>query len=124
MTMRTDGMQGRDGLDDLFAEARSMTRAPSEALMARVLSDAMDVQPRVAPTVSAPPVRGPGMWMRLAGLFGGAGALAGMGTAAAAGVFIGFVQPVDLSALGDAFLGAPLETVELMPSVDTLWGGN
>ncbi len=32
-------------LDDLFAEARSLTPAPSAALMARVLSDAAVVQP-------------------------------------------------------------------------------
>jgi hypothetical protein len=124
MTMKTDGQYGKDALDDLFAEARRATPVPSEALMAQVLTDAMEVQPRAALPVPPTPLRGPGFWMRLAGLFGGAGALAGMGTAAAAGLFIGFAQPVDLSVLGDAVLGAPLETVELMPSVDTLLGGN
>ncbi len=122
MTMKTDRHQG---LDDLFAEARATPRPPSQALMARVLADAMEVQPK---GVSAMPLRRPmprpGMWQRLAAVFGGAGALAGMGTAAAAGLFIGFVQPGDLSALGDAVLGTPLETVELIPSVDTLLDGN
>ena len=129
MTMRTDELQGqngpaRDGLDDLFAEARSTTRPPSEALMARVLADAMEAQPKAVVAVVPASVRGPGVWSRLAALFGGAGALAGMGTAAMAGLFIGFVQPESLSVLGDAVLGTPLETVELVSSVDALLAGN
>ena len=124
-----DAMQGRngperDGLDDLFAEARGTTPLPSEALMARVLADAMEVQPRAVRAVAPVVMRGPGMWARLSALFGGAGALAGMGTAAMAGLFIGFVQPEGLSVLGDAVLGTPLETVELVSSVDALLGGN
>jgi len=125
----TDSMQGRngpelDGLDDLFAEARSATPTPSEALMVRVLADAMDMQPRAVAAVSPVVQRGPGFWARLAALFGGAGALAGIGTAAMAGLFIGFVQPVGLSVLGDAVLGTPLETVEMVSSVDALLVGN
>lgn len=129
MTMRTDAMQGQatqgqDALDDLFAEARSTTQPPSEALMARVLADAMEVQPKAVVAVAPVALRGPGVWSRLAALFGGAGALAGMGTAAMAGLFIGFVQPESLSVLGDAVLGTPLETVELVSSVDALLAGN
>lgn len=121
MTTQSDGDHH---LDDLFAEARATPRPAPDALMARVLADAMAEQPRVAPPVNVSRPRGPGLWMRLAAVFGGAGAVAGMGTAAAAGLFIGFVQPVDLSALGDAVLGTPLETVELIPSVGTLLDGN
>jgi hypothetical protein len=33
------------------------------------------------------------------------------------------VQPSGLSVLGDAVLGTPLETVELMPDVDGLLAG-
>lgn len=129
MTMRTDGMQGQatqgqDGLDDLFAEARNTTPAPSEALMARVLADAIEMQPRAVVKVAPVMLRGPGFWARLSAVFGGAGALAGMGTAAMAGLFIGFVQPEGLSVLGDAVLGTPLETVVLVSSVDALLGGN
>ncbi len=125
MTTRIDGMQGQvtqgqDTLDDLFAAARSTTPPPSEALMARVLADAMEMQPRAVVAVAPAVVRGPGVLSRLAALFGGAGALAGMGTAAMAGLFIGFVQPEGLSVLGDAVLGTPLETVELVSSVDAL----
>lgn len=121
MTMNTDGPHD---LDDLFAEARAKPHAPSEALLARVLTDAMAEQPKSAPPVAVMRARRVGLWTRLAAVFGGTGALAGMGTAAAAGLFIGFVQPVDLSALGDAVLGTPLETVELIPNVGTFLDGN
>lgn len=128
MARKTDEMQGHEGLEDLFAAMREERVPPSDALMARVLADALAHQPRpvlqVAPDVGAGAGAGPGLWLRLAGLFGGAGALAGMGTAAVAGLFIGFVQPEGLSLLGDAVLGTPLETVELIPDVDMLFAGN
>jgi hypothetical protein len=118
-----------DDLDILFAAARAERPEPSEALMARVLADALANQPapvRAAPApVIAPaaPQRGP--LAALADLFGGFGALAGMGAAAVAGVFIGFVQPDGLTALSDAVsytvLGGTLESVALMPSVDPLF---
>lgn len=128
MARKTDEMQGREGLEDLFAAMREERVPPSDALMARVLADALAHQPRPALPVAAEVGAGaavrPGLWRRLAGLFGGAGALAGMGTAAVAGLFIGFVQPEGLSLLGDAVLGTPLETVELIPDVDMLFAGN
>lgn len=132
MARKTDGMQGREGLEDLFAAMREERVPPSDALMARVLADALAHQPRpalpvaveVGAVVGAGAGLRPGLWRRLAGLFGGAGALAGMGTAAVAGLFIGFVQPEGLSLLGDAVLGTPLETVELIPDVDMLFAGN
>ena len=128
MARKTDEMQGHEGLEDLFAAMREERVPPSDALMARVLADALAHQPRpvpqVAQDVGAGAGAGPGLWRRLAGLFGGAGALAGMGTAAVAGLFIGFVQPEGLSLLGDAVLGTPLETVELIPDVDMLFAGN
>lgn len=136
MTARNDGMTRKDGgaaeggLDDLFAAARAATPAPSEALMARVLADALAEQPRAAAVPAAPPVfapvRRPGraLWARLVWALGGAGALAGMGTAAAAGLYIGFAQPSGLAGLDEAMLGAPLETVELIPGVDAFLSGN
>jgi hypothetical protein len=47
----------------------------------------------------------------------------GLWSRLAAGLFIGYVQPSGLSVLGDAVLGTPLETVELMPDVDGLLAG-
>lgn len=126
-TRHEDGMTGA-GLDDLFAEARAARPVPSEALMARVMAEALAEQPKaVAQPVAAAvpqPGAGQGLWARLSWAFGGAGALAGMGTAAAAGLYIGFVQPVGLSGIEEAMLGTPLETVELIPSVDVLLSGN
>lgn len=120
MTMRNET---DDGLEGLFAEARTLRAQPSEALMARVLADALAEQPRPAAPVVTPPAIRAGLWSRAVSLLGGAGALAGMGTAALAGLLIGYVQPAGLVLLGDAVLGAPLETVELIPSVETLFAG-
>lgn len=114
-------MQRPDDLDGLFAQARERAAVPSDALMQRVLADALALQP--APRSSVAPVRRGGALARLASMFGGFGALAGMGTAAAAGLVIGYVQPPALQALGDAVLGAPVETVELVPDVGTLLAG-
>lgn len=124
--MRTGNraMERRDDLDDLFAAARADAPAPSGALMARVLADALAEQPRpVMPVPVAAPMRRGRVLSRLAALFGGAGALAGMGTAAVAGLLIGYVQPSGLVAVGDAVLGSPIEVVDLMPDVDTLLVG-
>lgn len=129
MTTGNDGMRRKDGqveagLDDLFTAARSARSAPSEALMARVLADALAEQPRMAMQAPGPRLRGPGLWARLVWALGGTGALAGMGTAAVAGLFLGLVQPVGLAGLDEAVLGAPLETVELIPGIDGLLEGN
>jgi hypothetical protein len=123
MRTGTEAMQDRDDLDDLFATARVSRPVPSDALMARVLADALAEQPKAAGAMPLVVVPRAGLWSRVAGLFGGVGALAGIGSAAAAGLFIGYVQPAGLSVLDDAVLGTPLETVELMPDVDGLLAG-
>ena len=123
MRTGTEAMQDRDDLDALFTAARAHPPVPSEALMARVLADALEQQPKAVAPPARVAVRRAGVLARLAGLFGGVGALAGMGTAAAAGLFIGYVQPSGLSGLDDAVLGTPLESVELMPDVDALLAG-
>lgn len=122
--MRGPEGQAEAGLDDLFAAARSVSPAPSEALMARVLADALAEQPRVVVQATGPRLRGPGLWARLVWALGGTGALAGMGTAAVTGLFLGIVQPAGLAGLNEAMLGAPLETVELIPGIDGLLEGN
>ena len=126
MTTRIEPMREQDNLDDLFAEARRAKVPPSDALMARVLADALETRPRAQPVATPvrPVAHRAGPWARLGSLFGGFGALAGMGTAATAGLFIGFAQPGSLAILGDAVLGTPLETVELVASVDGLLGEN
>ena len=113
----------RDDLDDLFAQARASGPVPSADLMARVLADAMAEQPRPVALRAVLPARRAGVLTRLAGVFGGVGALAGIGSAAAAGLLIGYVQPAGLSGWDEALLGTPLETVELLPDVDALLVG-
>lgn len=120
-----------EDLDSLFTAARAAPPAPSDALMARVMADALAQQP--APPrpagMQAPAPQGRGsqgggsLWGTLTGLFGGAGALAGMGGAAVAGLFIGLAQPALLVSLSDAYLGGTLDSVALIPSVDALFAG-
>ncbi len=108
-------------LDDLFAAARGRGAVePSAALLARVMDDAYTLQPAAA-VVPAVPAPKRGLWAVLAGAFGGGAALAGIGTAAVAGVWLGFAQPVPLTALpGGLWSETPLDSVELIPSFDTL----
>ena len=109
-----------DDLDALFATARGADVQPSDALMARVLADAAAVQPKAVPLVQAG-ARDTGFWAGLAALFGGGGVLAGLGTVAMAGFYIGFVQPETVMALADGWTtGSSVETVDLMPGVDAL----
>lgn len=98
-------------LDQLFSAARRAPSPPPEALMARVLADAAREQGARPARAELRPARG---WLAglLAGL-GGPGALAGLATAGLAGVWIGFVQPLDLSLVGAA---AAAETLDLYPA--------
>jgi hypothetical protein len=111
---------GLDDLDALFSAARACPAVPSEAVMGRVLADALALQPlSPAFVAAATPVR-PGLWRGVIDFFGGFGALAGMGSAAAAGLFIGFVQPTGLSDLSAALIGGQIDSLSLMPSLDDL----
>lgn len=86
-----------DDLDDFFKAARAERASPSPDLMARVLADAYDLQP-ASVIQRAPAIRRPrrGFWRPLAEALGGAGALAGLGTAAVAGLYIGYASPSSL----------------------------
>lgn len=107
-----------DELDDLWVAARSRRMEPSEGLMARVLAEGLAEQPRPAPVG-----RKRGLFARLADVFGGFGALAGVGGAALAGVALGFVQPAPVTDWADAVLGVQAASVELMPDAASLWAG-
>lgn len=108
-TEREDAVTDEE-LDQLFAVARRAPPLVPDRLMARVLADAAAMQ---AGPVAAPAMRRRG-WLGgfLAGL-GGPGALAGLATAGLAGVWIGFVQPLDLSLVGTA---SAAETLDLYPA--------
>lgn len=111
-----------DELDSLFAEARGQTPEETEALMARVVADAIMHQPR--PTTL--PVRREtrqeaGFWSRTAGALGGKGVLAGLATAMMVGAMIGFTQAPSLTVFTDSiFAQTPLDAVELMPGIDAI----
>ena len=129
MTTGNDAMTGKHGqtetgLDDLFAAARAAPPVASQALVARVLADALAEQPRAGAQGARLPGPVPGLWARLVWALGGSGAVAGMGTAAVAGLAIGLWQPAGLAGLDEAVFGAPLETVELVPVIEPLLEGN
>ncbi len=105
-----------DDLDDLFAGASRALVPPSDALMARVMADAAALQ--VRPVVAVVPRAG---WLAgLAALFGGAGSLVGVGSAAVAGLFFGFVQPEGMGAVAEMWAGSAVDQVDLMPQLDVL----
>lgn len=110
-------------LDDVLAGARDTGPAPSDALIERVMADAAALQPRpVLPSVARAKPAGVRWLDRLAELFGGGGALAGVGLAMVAGVFIGISQPEPVAALTQVLLDQTLsDTVDLFPTDVALW---
>ncbi|GLS86947.1 hypothetical protein GCM10010873_19210 [Cypionkella aquatica] len=112
-----------DNLDDLFASAQAVRMQPSDGLMARVLADAVAEQAvsrQVRPVVAVAQVRRVGWLASLAALFGGAGSLVGVGSAAVAGLFLGFVQPDGLGSVADLWAQASVDQVEMIPQLDAL----
>ncbi|MEZ5796329.1 MAG: dihydroorotate dehydrogenase [Paracoccaceae bacterium] len=114
-------MNDTDDLELLFAAARADAPRPSPALMARVLADAYDAQPAApAPVAVTAPTP---WWSRamaaLSASFGGGGVLAGLGTAAVAGVFLGYASPNAADWLSEAL--TPAADSLLMPSAADLF---
>lgn len=108
-----------DDLDGLFAEARADSPAPSPALMARILADAAAVQPRPA---AAPPRRAVprfGLGAVLAAL-GGFGSLAGLASAAVAGLWIGLAPPAAVDDLAASLwpVDDVGDSIELFPDLE------
>jgi hypothetical protein len=114
-------MQDQD-LDSLFAEARAQVPIESTALQLKILADAARLQlPLSVITqrkITSPRSR---FFSRLAAAVGGKAMLAGVGTAAIAGVVLGFAQPASLTTLtGSLFAEAPLDQLDLFPSIDDI----
>lgn len=106
-------------LDALFEAGRERRAAPSAALMARVMEDAM-AEARAAPV---PVARGRGpRRARLAGLvaaLGGWPALGGLATAGLVGVWIGYAAPGGFDAVTATMLGSGgYEVSDMLPSLD------
>jgi hypothetical protein len=114
-------MHDQDPLDALLALAKSHSPAPSDDFMARILADAVALQPKPQIVRAAAPQRRSGFWTRFATILGGASAVAGIGTAAMAGLVLGYVQPDSLAAVAGGFgFETPSESLELLPGLDTI----
>ena len=108
-------------LDDLFAAARAHAPLEDAALQARIYADGLRLQPQPKPVARRTASGKFGWWAALSTALGGKRGLAGLGTAAAAGVMLGFVQPTSVLALTEAFF--PVQTVDevdLMPGIDAI----
>lgn len=95
-------MDDRDELSDLLAAARE-AEAPSDALMARVLTDAAAVQAELSAPAVAPPRARPGGWLSGIGGWRGAG---GLVAATVTGLMIGVYAPDSIDALLSGQLSA------------------
>ena len=111
MKTQTDTMPEPD-LEALFAQARAQPP--------QVDPDAQALQPRAPAPTARPRARRPGFWTRLAAVLGGATAVAGLGTAAMAGLLIGYVQPEPMVALADSMGFGISESLDLRHGFDAL----
>jgi hypothetical protein len=91
-----------DMLDDLFAQVARVDVQPSDALLARVLADADDVQAAFQPEQAATPS---GLWTRLLDALGGWPAVSGLAAATVAGVWIGVAPPTSVQDLTASMMG-------------------
>ncbi|MEP2534150.1 hypothetical protein [Shimia sp.] len=93
-------------LDALFDVAKTdASAAPSSDFLARVLADAEAMQPDPTTQIADRTEDKPGLWNVLLKALGGWPSVAGLATAAAAGVWIGVVGSTSLMADG---IGATL----------------
>ena len=108
---------GDNAFDDLLAGAKAGDPVPSAALMARVLADATRLQPALAAPPRRPAVRG--FFASLIAAIGGGGALAGLATATATGLWIGVAQPAPFAVLTGAIWAGPEDvSVDLIPDLE------
>jgi hypothetical protein len=111
-------------LDALLSDLRSHPHEADARLLARIVDDAQAVQSSRTSVRAVVPTREPALRRWISAL-GGSVALAGLGTAAMAGLWIGMAQPASLIDVTDqlsAALGreAALDYVELFPDFTTL----
>lgn len=116
MTDNGSKMQDDDTLERFFDAGRRAAAAPSEALMARVLADALTAQPVAAPRH----LPRPGFWVQLREALGGWPAIGGLATAGVTGLAIGMSASAGLGDLATALMGQPSDTylVDLLPELD------
>jgi hypothetical protein len=104
-------------LENLFRAARENPPEAGTAFMARALAEAQAAQP-LPRAVAVAPRRN--LWARMAAAVGGAVAVAGIGTAAMAGLVIGYVQPEPMLTLAGTIGLGSAETLDLMTGYDAL----
>ena len=107
-----------DPLEAFFEAGRETVADPSEALLARVEADAM-----AAFAARTTPARAtPSGWRGVLAALGGWPAGAGLGTAALAGLFIGFALPDTLADVSLPLTGdLSFDESALAPTYGTAW---
>lgn len=120
--------QQMDALDALLRDAAGQTVAPGDDLMARVLADAAEVQPRATALAPARPVPGaaaepPGFVAAILDLLGGWPAVSGLAAAGVAGLWVGVAPPAALETLAVDMLGTSVSVDVLSDDLDWDAGG-
>lgn len=107
-----------DGLDALLGAARDAVPMPSDALLARVLDDAEQVQAGFVPV--RPASRRASFWAQISAALGGWQGMAGLATAGIAGLWLGISPPEALPVLDLAAyaMGTDSALVDVMPGFD------
>lgn len=117
-----------DDLEHLLRKRAVPVPVPDD-LMARILADAAREQPREQPRAPAQAQRPAApqplsLWQIVSDLFGGSGVLAGLATAACAGIYLGAAQPAAISTLALAWSGSSaVDELDFMPSIDSVLAG-
>lgn len=109
-----------DDLDHLFGKLRAAAPAPSQPLLDRVLADAVQAQPQLLPPRSPQRADRGNLWWRIFGPLGGLPTAAGLGSAAIAGLLIGYADPTTLDVLTNGMLGYAQDATDLFPDTDFL----
>ncbi|TCP60835.1 hypothetical protein EV663_1079 [Rhodovulum bhavnagarense] len=122
MTERTEITD--EALEALFQVGRDTGPAPSAALLARVMDDAMaEAGVRAAPLVvgkqTPTPATRRGVIGAMLSTLGGWPSMAGLASATVAGIWIGYADPAALDIVTTVMLGGGYEPVDLVPSLDT-----
>lgn len=116
MRMQSKMTAPDQSLEALFAEARQHAPQPSDAFLSRLIDDAIAVQPNPQPQPQARAARG--YWSRLFGAIGGAAVVVGMGSAAMAGLVIGYAQPEEMLQFSDTIGLSESQQIEILPNFD------
>lgn len=119
--MMVDNEREKFDLDGFFDAAKAQNPEPSNALMARVMAQALEIQIENAPEIRVMPAPKPNnIWGAMLAAIGGWPAVTGLATATVAGVWIGFSATLGV---GDAMVsvlasGQDVYVVDAFPGFD------